>query len=629
MVGDFIFQDNVWGETIFDYRYEILLQILKKWIGDKTQLGLMRRNHYFSSAPSHTRYAHSIGAYKVGQDLLAACKIYLKGYFLISNQEQDAFLISCLFHDVGHEDYSHASERITKISHEQRTVTIVESLKEIIDFWFGDGTCEMVLIILRNSYNIKKNIKTYSGEYEVMTEKSVVKEVYPNVNILFVLSSLLSGAIDVDRIDYIARDLLNITGERKDFRKIFTYMRLCLVDDKPKIVFLKDAVPLLEDYLIQRFRNYDLYYFHEWNNILDYYFMIRMTENYTVEQRSEGLTEPIFDAAVKNGPHVSLRTERAANALENKGNDKILQKSFKNESSRQKFISLIKPIIPMDERYSSVITRQVTIYDESKNNILIKYDEMVDDIVFATEIIQNKISKSKYQVLIDLRLLELEYKGNYKSLAAILKKLTKLFNSSRFEIEKKFIFSEEDRERLIEVIGKDKEFTFQDNYDIYSAYSNMPECITVRHRKGLEEEYTVKLKADDCTSFEKREELKMDKSTKRSVYLQTAKDLITQSGYAVDGDFHYLVTVVTRRQKFCITYNGSKLEVAFDSSKYIYHNKVFEDSMIEIELKDGDSIDLWYFARELSNAGCNITPCNESKCTRACKSLNLKRIFKD
>ncbi|MNI84320.1 hypothetical protein D3C73_1412120 [compost metagenome] len=45
--------------------------------------------------------------------------------------------------------------------------------------------------------------------------------------------------------------------------------------------------------------------------------------------------------------------------------------------------------------------------------------------------------------------------------------------------------------------------------------------------------------------------------------------------------------------------------------------------MLEIELKSGKAIDLWYFVQQLQGI-CNLEPCEDSKYSRAKKKLGSK-----
>ena len=118
----------------------------------------------------HSRLHHSLGAYHLMCNALSE----LKGKGIeITNEEEVAAKIAILLHDVGHGPYSHALENILMpgISHEAISILIMRVLNEE----FG-GQLEVAIQIFTNNYH-----KPF-------------------------LYQLISGQLDVDRMDYLTRD---------------------------------------------------------------------------------------------------------------------------------------------------------------------------------------------------------------------------------------------------------------------------------------------------------------------------------------------------------------------------------------------------------------------------------------
>ena len=118
----------------------------------------------------HSRLQHSLGAYHLMGN--AVNELRGKG-FEITEEEGTAAKIAILLHDLGHGPYSHALEGvlIEKASHEEVSLLMMKKMNEEMD-----GKLQMAIDIFTNIYPKK------------------------------FLHQLVSGQLDVDRMDYIMRD---------------------------------------------------------------------------------------------------------------------------------------------------------------------------------------------------------------------------------------------------------------------------------------------------------------------------------------------------------------------------------------------------------------------------------------
>jgi uncharacterized protein len=118
----------------------------------------------------HTRLHHSLGAYHLMCNALSE----LKGKGVdITKEEEQASKIAILLHDIGHGPFSHALENvlIEGMHHEAISLLLMKDLNKQFD-----GKLQMSLDIFTNSYHKK------------------------------FLHQLVSGQLDVDRMDYLSRD---------------------------------------------------------------------------------------------------------------------------------------------------------------------------------------------------------------------------------------------------------------------------------------------------------------------------------------------------------------------------------------------------------------------------------------
>jgi len=142
-----------------------------------TQLGLVYLAPQFSSA-QHTRYDHSLGvlylANKAGE------------YLSLATEQMMALRLAALLHDVGHGPFSHFSEKILgwlgmDVKHEETSAHIVRDSPNIGKIWQKYG-----------------NLPDRGFIADVISRKPSNDPI---------LDKILSNDIDVDRIDYLLRDL--------------------------------------------------------------------------------------------------------------------------------------------------------------------------------------------------------------------------------------------------------------------------------------------------------------------------------------------------------------------------------------------------------------------------------------
>ncbi len=118
----------------------------------------------------HTRLHHSLGAYHLMRNALH--ELRNKGVEITKNEDQAA-KIAILLHDIGHGPFSHALENvlIEGMHHEAISLLLMKELNNQFD-----GRLQMALDIFTNVYPKK------------------------------FLHQLISGQLDVDRMDYLTRD---------------------------------------------------------------------------------------------------------------------------------------------------------------------------------------------------------------------------------------------------------------------------------------------------------------------------------------------------------------------------------------------------------------------------------------
>jgi uncharacterized protein len=164
-----IINDPVYGFITIDD--ELIFKIIAHpYYQRLRRIQQMAMAHLVYPGAVHTRLHHSLGAYHLM--CLALQELTRKGVE-ITAQEQQAAKIAILLHDVGHGPYSHALEQVLAegVHHEKISLLIIEELNNKFE-----GNLQIALEIFNGSYHKK------------------------------FLHQLVSGQLDVDRMDYLTRD---------------------------------------------------------------------------------------------------------------------------------------------------------------------------------------------------------------------------------------------------------------------------------------------------------------------------------------------------------------------------------------------------------------------------------------
>jgi HD superfamily phosphohydrolase len=219
-----IINDPVYGfisiptELVFDliqHPYFQRLRYIK-------QLGM---THLVYPGALHTRFHHALGAMHLMG--MAIETLRNKGH-QISNHEEEAVIIAILLHDVGHGPFSHALEEsiVEGISHEDISIMLMQKL----NVQFG-GKLTMAIEIFKGSYH---------REF---------------------LHQLVSGQLDMDRMDYLNRDSF-FTGVSEGVISSDRIIKMLNVKDD-QIVVEEKGIYSVEKFLIARRLMYWQVYLHK------------------------------------------------------------------------------------------------------------------------------------------------------------------------------------------------------------------------------------------------------------------------------------------------------------------------------------------------------------------------------
>ncbi len=164
-----IINDPVYG--FITIRHPFILQLIDHpWFQRLRRIAQLGLSHLVYPGAVHNRFQHAIGALHLMQ--LAIDEIRLKGH-LISDEEEIGLLSAVLLHDIGHGPFSHALEYAlaNDVHHEHISSIMMKKLNDEFDGKLGIA------------------IKIFNDEYPKRF-----------------LHQLVSSQLDMDRLDYLARD---------------------------------------------------------------------------------------------------------------------------------------------------------------------------------------------------------------------------------------------------------------------------------------------------------------------------------------------------------------------------------------------------------------------------------------
>lgn len=218
-----IFNDPVYG--FINIPYNIIFDLIEHPYFQRLrrikQLGLT--DHVYPGA-LHTRFHHALGAMHL---MTQAIDVLRSKGVKITNKEAKAASIAILLHDIGHGPFSHVLEHtLVNIHHEEISLFFMEALN-----------------------------KEFKGK--LTTAIQIFKNEYPKA----FLHQLVSGQLDMDRMDYLTRDSF-FTGVYEGVIGYDRIIKMLSVKDGNLVVEHK-GVYSIEKFLIARRLMYWQVYLHK------------------------------------------------------------------------------------------------------------------------------------------------------------------------------------------------------------------------------------------------------------------------------------------------------------------------------------------------------------------------------
>ncbi len=190
-----------------------------------TRIKQLALSSFVYPGAQHTRFMHTTGAMYLMME--AVQHLRNKGHD-ITNEEADAVVAAILMHDLGHGPFSHALEHvlIKNVSHEAISLLLMQRMNQELG-----GKLDLAI--------------------------SIFKDEYPKR----FLHQLVSGNLDMDRLDYLRRDSFFTGVSEGNIGSARIIKMLNVVDDR--LVVEAKGIYSIENYLISRNLMYWQVYLHK------------------------------------------------------------------------------------------------------------------------------------------------------------------------------------------------------------------------------------------------------------------------------------------------------------------------------------------------------------------------------
>ena len=229
-------RDSVYGDINLN-KFEVSIMDMPQFqrLRRIKQLGLISLIY---PGANHTRFEHSIGTMNLGSKLAEELEL--------EKDEIELIRTSALLHDIGHGPFSHVSEGVLSVPHEKLTEYVIKntSMKDLLE------------------------------------EKFDVNEIVDIINGRGHLGPIVSGELDVDRMDYLLRDSHN-TGVAYGviyYERIISNLKL----ENGLILDIK-GVQAAEGALVSRYFMYPSVYQHHTTRVVNS--MFRRALKRTIDEK--------------------------------------------------------------------------------------------------------------------------------------------------------------------------------------------------------------------------------------------------------------------------------------------------------------------------------------------------------
>jgi uncharacterized protein len=185
---------------------------------------------------THSRFEHALGTFHLARRTLALFE-ELEEFAAVERDECTLVRAAALLHDIGHYPFSHALEEIGAMHHEEvaRPLICGGEVAEVLRRELGRDAPERIVALIR-------------GESQSP------------------LQGLISGSIDLDKLDYLRRDafMCGVSYGEIDVDRLVNALTIVRdpATDEPRVGMVEKGLSALEGLLFAKYQMYRNVYWH-------------------------------------------------------------------------------------------------------------------------------------------------------------------------------------------------------------------------------------------------------------------------------------------------------------------------------------------------------------------------------
>lgn len=214
------FNDPVWGVVeLLPWETVLLDSPLLQRLRGVRQLGMA---HLVYPGAGHDRLEHSRGVVEAAERMIQALERNAahrrrfgndrdEDVPSVNDEDRYATRLAALLHDIGHGPFSHATERLIEARHEDEFRNVIDVLRDSFEGVTSVAPCEAIatLIVLSDAmHNILTHPELGAVSRPTDLPIAITARILGSRSCLRAgyLSGIISGPVDADKLDYIARD---------------------------------------------------------------------------------------------------------------------------------------------------------------------------------------------------------------------------------------------------------------------------------------------------------------------------------------------------------------------------------------------------------------------------------------
>lgn len=603
--------------------------------------------------------------------------------FKIKDRDIDLALTVALLHDVGHGPFSHAFENalpnhIPQKKHEEWTTDIIISTKSKLN----------EALIENFDENFPRDLADLIKKDRAVKHQGLESVQSSELDLFYILSSLISSQLDADRIDYLLRDahFTGVTYGKFDVIRLIRSLMVTVHEGKFYVCVLEKFLPTLEEYLLARYQMHKSVYYHGFK--CEYELIVKKILSRVFQLFNSGFLMsdqlPKALALAFNGQDFSVQDYIALDdsllttyfAQWKDAGDTILSHlcySFLYRSKytklrilngtgediiefKQDLLSLLhihgyvaneinEEYFWLEDKYTN------TVYKTDKDKIwILGVNGVLQDVFEKSKVITENLREEINMAFIDYDLLRLSFpSAKNDDVINDVKNLVESYDpENHIEIEKKYCFDKPDIfSRVLNVLSSwnsydvDHSRNVEEQIDVYfdtkeGLLDSKNSTLRIR-KKGSLTYLTIKMPTKNkehivsqSERFEYETEITSDNLKDNQEYI--LKYLPELRVCIEDDKLQKKLTILNKRQNILLQKRHVKFEMAFDDVTYLsnddatYLSNSAHDFQIEIELKSDfpHRVNLKVISDYLESKVTELIPIVESKYKRGLRLTQEK-----